>query len=519
MSFLRRAAGFVDGFLTVYSVKIACLTNQQNRVFAVKFIHRKISHNYGLSDDDIGKEFMLHRACSGHPNIIKLLNFNATNSWLYLMMELATGGDLFDKIEPDVGVDEGIAHFYFKQLISAVEFIHTKGVAHRDIKPENILLDSKGNLKLADFGLATVYKKNNGVKRKCFTPCGSPPYMSPEIVDSNGYNPEMSDIWACGVVLFVLLTGETPWDEPTLKSPEFKTFVEMDGKILIKPWGKLSPMVLSLLRTMIRIDVDKRATIAIISKHPWVNKEDSYSNADGLCKDSALLTARLLESLHINLDDEDLAADENSQDELDQDSLRGQFMASQPVGDIAAMVNDDEDDVFSNYKFNNDNMPSTQQVYTEHSRAREFGDFGRDKILEIISKDPASVQFSSNRSANVSFNKFSSQRLTRFFSILPLESILVILNSSLSRCGVLTSSSSEDYELYRDAYLDEHKVQISIQAIDRRKNFLRGTIKISKLDNLKLKSIEFVKSKGDPLEWRRLFKRIVVLSREAVFVE
>ena len=95
-------------------------------------------------------------------------------------MEFAEGGDLFDKIEPDVGVPEDIAHFYFTQLISGISFLHSKGVAHRDIKPENMLLDRDGNLKIADFGLASLFALKGQFKYST-TLCGSPPYVAPEV--------------------------------------------------------------------------------------------------------------------------------------------------------------------------------------------------------------------------------------------------------------------------------------------------------------------------------------------------
>ncbi|CAD0108696.1 unnamed protein product [Aureobasidium uvarum] len=98
-------------------------------------------------------------------------------------MELAEGGDLFDKIEADEGVGEDIAHFYFKQLVNAIAWCHGKGVSHRDIKPENMLLTANGDLKLADFGLATAFlNPKTGDSKMCGLVCGSPPYIAPEII-------------------------------------------------------------------------------------------------------------------------------------------------------------------------------------------------------------------------------------------------------------------------------------------------------------------------------------------------
>lgn len=414
-------------------------------------------------------------------------------------MELATGGDLFDKIEPDRGVDEQVAHFYFKQMINAVEFCHQRGVAHRDIKPENILLDGEGNLKLADFGLAAVYKSKGGKRRLCNTPCGSPPYMAPEIVQGP-YDPAQADVWSCGAVLFVMLTGETPWDEPNARSDAlFREYLQSEGKVLHPPWNKFSPMVLSLLRMIMKPEVAKRGSMERVRNHPWVNQDNKLSTSDGMCKDPQLLTSRLLENLHIGLSDENFIASSNDQ----YDSIQDHYTASQPVADIAAMLDDQE----------SFHLPATQQEFTEHNR-RSQGTTEKQNIFQVISKDPAILQFSSDKSKFT--GKFTNaDRLTRFFSILPVETLIPILLSSLNRSGISTSGfnyDTTDADVFRP-------LQISIVTVDRKKMYLRGSIKISKTPGLKLKTVDFIKTKGDPLEWRRFFKKITIQSREAVYID
>ena len=184
-------------------------------------------------------EITLHRYLGKHQNIIHCVGSGEDAVWTWIAMELAEGGDLFDKIEADEGVGEDVAHFYFTQLIGAVSYMHSKGVAHRDIKPENVLLSAEGDLKLADFGLAALFYRN-GKARLCNTVCGSPPYIAPEIISGRrsrrldvldtGYAANVSDIWSCGVVLFVLLVGNTPWDEPTRCSDEFREYVDTGGR-------------------------------------------------------------------------------------------------------------------------------------------------------------------------------------------------------------------------------------------------------------------------------------------------
>ena len=152
----------------------------------------------------VKKEFRIHQVIS-HPNIIKLLGSDEDEDNIYFMVEYAEAGELFDKIEPDVGIDEEVAHFYFHQLINAVSHIHSLGISHRDLKPENILLDDSGNLKLSDFGLATVFRHQNKT-RILTTPCGTPPYLAPEVREMN-YHGDAVDLWSVGIILYVLLVG------------------------------------------------------------------------------------------------------------------------------------------------------------------------------------------------------------------------------------------------------------------------------------------------------------------------
>lgn len=514
-------------------VKRAHLIKNRSKVFAVKFIHLSSSKRSGLSEQQIGQEILLHRACSGHPNIIKLMDYGADTNWLWIAMELAPGGDLFDKIEPDYGVDEEIAHFYFKQLISSIEFIHQKGVAHRDIKPENILLDSQGNLKLADFGLAAVYKTKSGKRRQCTTPCGSPPYMAPEVASFSGYDPTGADLWSCGIVLYVLLTGQTPWEEPTLQDTDFTNFVENDGKIHSFPWSKFDPLVLSLLRSLLKPDSSKRISIENIRKHLWVNKSNIFTNdLNGLCKDTTLLTARLLNNLHIGLDD-DTSNDEKIfstyNNEQLQSPLKQQVAISQPEIEIAGMIDDEE--IVENIEV----FPSTQEYFTEHLKKKRRlleskQDTNDELILNLISKDPLVLQFMNDRSRsnklkelkNVPQQKLFGERLTRFFSILPIETLISKLFDTLHRIGVKTKNKNEKdlIEQYHINNNSNDPIYITLTTLDRRKLPLKGSIKITKMsDSLNLRKIDFIKTKGDPLEWRKFFKTCTVLCKDIVYID
>ncbi|ORY86703.1 kinase-like domain-containing protein [Leucosporidium creatinivorum] len=216
---------------------------------------------------------------------------------LWLLLALADGGDLFDKITPDVGISEDIAHLYFTQLISGLKYLGHQGICHRDIKPENCLLDANGNLKISDFGLATVFKYK-GQSRLLRDRCGSPPYAAPELATTTPYAGQPVDVWSAGILLFTLLVGNTPWDQPTPSSPEFALY--LSGEILkMEPWEGIGEGVLELLLQLLQVDPNKRLTIPQIEQNAWfVQPNRLLHPLTNLCTDGAEVCRRMASSLH-----------------------------------------------------------------------------------------------------------------------------------------------------------------------------------------------------------------------------
>ncbi|KNE59885.1 CAMK/CAMKL/CHK1 protein kinase [Allomyces macrogynus ATCC 38327] len=242
------------------------------------------------------KEITIHRALN-HPNIIRLYESYEDRHYMFLLMELAAGGELFDKIVPDVGLDEQVAHFYFRQLVNGVSYLHKRGVTHRDLKPENMLVDAQGNLKISDFGLATVYRYK-GNRRTLTTPCGSPPYLAPEVAQGS-YDGERCDVWSMGIILYVLLQGCSLWDEPTGRSPEFVAFIasQCDGEPLPAAWDAVPPEPRKLILGMLQMP-NKRTSLAQVAADPWVTQPNPlYNDEDGMCADVERLTNKLMHQL------------------------------------------------------------------------------------------------------------------------------------------------------------------------------------------------------------------------------
>ncbi|KAL0412279.1 UNVERIFIED_CONTAM: CBL-interacting serine/threonine-protein kinase [Sesamum latifolium] len=150
-----------------------------------------------------------------HPNVLNLHEVMASRTKIYIVLEYVEGGELFDKIAKYGKFKEDVARSYFQQLINAVDYCHSRGVYHRDLKPENLLLDSYGVLKVSDFGLSAFSQQVRG-DGLLHTACGTPNYVAPEVLTDKGYDGTSSDVWSCGVILFVLMAGYLPFDEPNL---------------------------------------------------------------------------------------------------------------------------------------------------------------------------------------------------------------------------------------------------------------------------------------------------------------
>ncbi|XP_037073237.1 serine/threonine-protein kinase grp-like [Pollicipes pollicipes] len=213
------------------------------------------------------KEFTIHRRLD-NDSIIRVYGVRKEPPLMYLFLEYAPGGELYDKIEPDVGLPQLEAQRYFRQIIGGVEYLHRLGIAHRDLKPENILLDNHDNIKISDFGMATIFRLN-GVERKLDKRCGTLPYIAPEVL-RGPYRAEPADLWSCGVILVALLTGELPWDEPTPTQPEYRGW--RDGKIGRPPWVKVDSLALGLLQRLLQHAAGRRATVQTIRDSAWFKR-------------------------------------------------------------------------------------------------------------------------------------------------------------------------------------------------------------------------------------------------------
>lgn len=197
-----------------------------------------------------------------HPHVIKIFDVLEDSRYLYLIIEYASKGELFNHLVEKRRIESKEALIFFQQLISGIEYCHKHRICHRDLKLENILLDEEYRIKIADFGMASLSVPNTMLK----TFCGSPHYASPEVVSNEPYNGMKADIWSCGVILYALLTGKLPFDE------ENDNIRKLFNKIRFEP-VKIPKFIPSscreLLRSILTIDPSKRIDIEGIKNHKW----------------------------------------------------------------------------------------------------------------------------------------------------------------------------------------------------------------------------------------------------------
>ncbi|XP_046460817.1 serine/threonine-protein kinase BRSK2-like [Daphnia pulex] len=196
-----------------------------------------------------------------HPHVLGLYDVYENKKYLYLVLEHVSGGELFDYLVKKGRLTPKEARRFFRQIISALDFCHSHSICHRDLKPENLLLDDKNNIKIADFGMASLQPEGSMLE----TSCGSPHYACPEVIRGEKYDGRRADVWSCGVILYALLVGALPFDDDNLRQ-----LLEKVKRGVYHIPHFVPPECQSLLRGMIEVNPEKRMTLAEIHRHTWV---------------------------------------------------------------------------------------------------------------------------------------------------------------------------------------------------------------------------------------------------------
>lgn len=201
-----------------------------------------------------------------HQHICQLYHVLETANKIFMVLEYCPGGELFDYIISQDRLSEEEARVVFRQILSAVAYVHSQGYAHRDLKPENLLFDEYHKLKLIDFGLCAKPKGNKDYHLQ--TCCGSLAYAAPELIQGKSYLGSEADVWSMGILLYVLMCGYLPFDDDNVMALYKKI---MRGKYDVPKW--LSPSSILLLQQMLQVDPKKRISVKNLLNHPWIMQD------------------------------------------------------------------------------------------------------------------------------------------------------------------------------------------------------------------------------------------------------
>ncbi|XP_026824299.1 calcium/calmodulin-dependent protein kinase type II alpha chain isoform X4 [Ooceraea biroi] len=257
-----------------FSVVRRCVQKSTGHEFAAKIINTK-----KLSNRDFQKLEREARICRKlqHPNIVRLHDSIQEENFHYLVFDLVTGGELFEDIVAREFYSEADASHCIQQILESVHHCHHNGVVHRDLKPENLLLASKmkgAAVKLADFGLAIEVQ---GEAQAWYGFAGTPGYLSPEVLKKEPYGKPV-DIWACGVILYILLVGYPPfWDED-----QHRLYAQIKTGSYDYPspeWDTVTPEAKNLINQMLTVNPGKRITASEALKHPWICQRERVASS------------------------------------------------------------------------------------------------------------------------------------------------------------------------------------------------------------------------------------------------
>lgn len=251
-------------------VRLAESKEEPGKMYAIKIIDKKALKG---KEDSLENEIRVLRRLD-HINVVKLLDAYESRQCVYLVMELVTGGELFDRIVEKGSYTEKDAADLIKQVLSAVSYMHDSGVVHRDLKPENLLYyspEAESRIMISDFGLSKM--EDSGLMA---TACGTPGYVAPEVLAQKPYGKAV-DVWSIGVISYILLCGYPPFydeNDANLFAQILKGEFEFDSPY----WDDISEEAKDFIRSLMCVDVEKRLSCRDSLKHCWITGAQSERN-------------------------------------------------------------------------------------------------------------------------------------------------------------------------------------------------------------------------------------------------
>jgi len=475
--------------------------------------------NHPDQAENTRKEICVHKLLK-HVNVVQCYGSRRleNHSRQFIFLEYCSGGELFDRIEPEVGMAEHQAQYYFNQLIAGLEYLHQRGVAHRDIKPENLLLTEDDVLKISDFGMATVFR-HQGKERQLERRCGTMPYIAPEILLKSKYAAEPADIWSCGVVLVAMLRGELAWDRPTPDQHEYLLWKELQYE-KSRIWKKIDNLVLSLLRKVLLPHPSRRYTLSQIKNHLWCKKK--FRDAEGKLLEPELVSPPLKRYHAIlaqqqqnnsrvnNCDQEDgssssssnrvrnVSGDENnSRDSEMPVGVNERMCASQPA--TAFKATNKPLTPTSNRSVNN--RTSSSNSGSSCNGVLNFSGFTQPAQMSDLFCGSQSLTQGTQGGSQVTPFQRLVKRMTRFWvGKTPMAETEKFLTSILAKMGY--------------TYKAKNRGNYVIETLDRRGGSLHFRMTLIQVDHRIL--VDFRLSRGDGLEFKKHFGKIKTNCKEVI---
>ena len=348
-----------------------------------------------------------------HPNVIKTYEIVSDSMRYYIIMEYCSKGELFDLIIKENHFNEKKSAFFFYQIISGVEYIHSKYICHRDLKPENLLLNSDEELKIIDFGLSNYKERENNYLLK--TPCGSPCYASPEMILGKKYDGFGIDVWSTGIILFAMLCGYLPFEEgegATKNEVLFKNIVKCK---INYPEQFVSKNAKNLLQKIIVRNPKERITIKEIKKHPFfLMGKNIYLNKYGIIRNKTIENIKgsfsLRNSMNLNLNLEDKNSIANNKISKSNKTINVNKKNLKTIDTNLISIESKEN---SNYKFNTYNNSTRYYIHTNYDRSAYLNKIGKNiikKELLVTSVDKEDGNLIDKRYFNLKGININSRR-------------------------------------------------------------------------------------------------------------
>ncbi|XP_061165702.1 testis-specific serine/threonine-protein kinase 1-like [Saccostrea echinata] len=253
-------------------VKSAHSEKNQKRV-AVKIINRKKAPR-DFREKFLPRELAIHITLE-HPHIVQCFELLEFHNKVYIIMEYAGHGDLLEFIKLRGAIEEDKAKLMFRQVCSAVDYLHQNNIVHRDMKCENLLLDGLNNIKVSDFGFCRKIEPGD----ICKTFCGSAAYAAPEILQGIPYHAPFHDLWSMGVILYIMVCASMPFDDSNIKKMVRE---QLERKVGFSKSKKLTAECKDLIHRILEVNVKRRATIATVMDHPWMQEKKAEPDTAAL---------------------------------------------------------------------------------------------------------------------------------------------------------------------------------------------------------------------------------------------